>query len=80
MTQHHMELAPRRMASTKHHARSYTDDHLLRRKTGAKHPVFDFLFEYYPVRIAHLERWHPGFGVHLIHEKDRLPPQAQWKD
>lgn len=31
-------------------ARRYTDDHLARRKAGTTHPIFDFLFEYYPIR------------------------------
>lgn len=30
-----------------------------------RHPVEDFLFEYYPYRTAQLKRWHPGFGVSL---------------
>jgi hypothetical protein len=30
-----------------------------------KHPVYDFLFEYYSFRPAHLLRWTPGFGVEL---------------
>ena len=30
-----------------------------------KHPVYDFLFEYYSFRPAHLLRWTPGFGVLL---------------
>jgi hypothetical protein len=30
-----------------------------------KHPVYDFLFEYYSFRPAHLLRWTPGFGVAL---------------
>jgi hypothetical protein len=30
-----------------------------------KHPVYDFLFEYYSFRPAHLLRWTPGFGVCL---------------
>jgi hypothetical protein len=30
-----------------------------------KHPVYDFLFEYYSFRPAHLLRWTPGFGVRL---------------
>jgi hypothetical protein len=30
-----------------------------------KHPVYDFLFEYYHYRPAHLQRWHPGLGVVL---------------
>jgi hypothetical protein len=34
-------------------------------RTGAKHPVYDFLFEYYFYRPALLARWSPGFGVVL---------------
>ncbi len=30
-----------------------------------KHPVYDFLFEYYSFRPAHLLRWTPGFGTEL---------------
>jgi len=30
-----------------------------------RHPVEDFLFEYYSHRPAQLLRWHPGFGVTL---------------
>ncbi len=32
---------------------------------GEKHPVYDFLFEYYSFRPAHLMRWTPGFGAML---------------
>jgi hypothetical protein len=31
-----------------------------------KHPVYDFLFEYYSFRPAHLLRWTPGFDVPLV--------------
>lgn len=50
-----------------HQARadSFTKAHLARRQAHIKHPVFDFLFEYYPVRAAHLKTWHPGLGVRL---------------
>ncbi|MBP3087576.1 3-methyladenine DNA glycosylase [Corynebacterium sp. sy017] len=60
-----------------HHRRadSFTKDHLARRRAGKHHPVYDFLFEYYPVRIAHLHKWHPGFGVAL----SGLPPHKDWK-
>ena len=34
-----------------------------RRQT--KHPVYDFLFEYYSFPPSHLLRWSPGFGVAL---------------
>ena len=39
--------------------------HLARRGAGRKHPVHDFLFDYYSQRPAALRRWHPGFGVSL---------------
>lgn len=34
-----------------------------RQARGEKHPVHDFLFEYYRFRPAALERWTPGIGV-----------------
>ena len=34
-------------------------------RSGRKHPVYDFLFEYYSYRPAHLLRWTPGIGVVL---------------
>ena len=36
-----------------------------RRQRGVRHPVEDFLFEYYSFRPAQLRRWHPGHGVVL---------------
>ncbi|WP_242504489.1 3-methyladenine DNA glycosylase [Promicromonospora panici] len=35
------------------------------RAAGRKHAIEDFLFTYYPTRITHLRRWHPGGGVAL---------------
>ncbi|WP_402469473.1 3-methyladenine DNA glycosylase [Isoptericola aurantiacus] len=35
------------------------------RDRGRKHAIEDFLFTYYPTRVAHLRRWHPGAGVVL---------------
>ncbi|MFI5957307.1 3-methyladenine DNA glycosylase [Cryptosporangium sp. NPDC051539] len=40
-------------------------DHLARRRRGERHPVEDFLFEYYSFRPGQLRRWHPGAGVVL---------------
>lgn len=45
-------------------------DHLVRRSRGVKHPVWDFLFEYYPVRPGTLRRWSPGLGVALAGADD----------
>ena len=38
---------------------------LERKFVGEKHPVDDFLFDYYPYSIGKLQAWHPGFGVIL---------------
>jgi hypothetical protein len=46
-------------------ATSFTAGPRLRRDHGEKHPVEDFLFNYYPYPIALLEQWHPGFGIVL---------------
>lgn len=41
---------------------------LQRRREGAKHPVDDFLFEYYTFRPGQLLAWHPGAGTVLAGE------------
>jgi hypothetical protein len=43
----------------------WAEDRALRMSRGEKHPVYDFLFEYYSFRPAQLIRWTPGFGVAL---------------
>ena len=37
-----------------------TADHLARRTRGERHPVWDFMFNYYPVTPGKLAHWHPG--------------------
>ncbi len=75
-----MELAVavwrERMEAHGQRVESLTRDHLDRRSRGQSHPVFDFLFEYYPVRPAQLRRWHPGVGVGLTGPA----PHRQWRD
>ncbi|WP_049167594.1 hypothetical protein [Corynebacterium propinquum] len=61
--------------AAKHRQRA--EDRLARyRNPGKKHPIYDFLFEYYPVRPTHLRTWHPGFGTVL----EGNPPHADWRD
>ena len=36
-----------------------------RNQQGHKHPVEDFLWNYYSLRPSQFEKWHPGFGVTL---------------
>ena len=44
---------------------AWTKPHRERAGRGEKHPVHDFLFEYYRFRPSWLERWHPGPDVFL---------------
>jgi hypothetical protein len=44
---------------------AWIGDRLNRRARGEKHPVDDFLFDYYPYSPARLRRWHPGPHRHL---------------
>ncbi len=62
-----------------HQARAdaLTAGHLARRGKGTKHPVEDFLFEYYNYSPAKLRRWHPGSGVVLADSADH--PRAGWR-
>lgn len=47
-------------------------DHLRRRSRGERHPIEDFLFDYYSYRPAALRRWHPGWGVRLTGDVARF--------
>jgi hypothetical protein len=55
-------------------AERWTIPHLERRRRGDKHPVMDFLFEYYPYSPGKLRTWHPGIGVEL--RGDWQPPSG----
>lgn len=45
--------------------RPWVEARVRRTSRHEKHPVHDFLFEYYEFRPAQLLRWSPGFGVAL---------------
>src|SRR4051812_34145578 len=45
--------------------RPWAEDRIRRMSRREKHPVYDFLFEYYSFRPAHLLRWSPGVNVVL---------------
>ena len=53
-----------------------TRDHIERRARQQTHPVYDFLFDYYPVRPSHLKRWHPG--VESLHDPHHEAPHDSW--
>lgn len=56
-----------REMADRHRARvePWIQPRLDRRRLGQRHPVDDFLFEYYSYRPGQLARWHPGPGVWL---------------
>lgn len=60
-----------RRAAHEHRVRAWTDPHQARQARGEKHPVEDFLFEYYRFRPSWLRRWHPGPDVVLLGEAAR---------
>jgi hypothetical protein len=51
--------------------RRWTDPHQARRSRGERHPVEDFIFEYYRYRASWLRRWHPGPDVVLLGDAAR---------
>ena len=54
-----------RQSAHEQRVRVWTDPHQARVSRGEKHPVHDFLFDYYAFRPAWLKRWHPGPDVIL---------------
>lgn len=60
-----------RRAAHEQRVREWTDPHQARQARGEKHPVEDFLFEYYRFRPSWLRRWHPGPDVVLQGEAAR---------
>ena len=60
MSQHHSVVEP------------WVRPRLTRRSHGLKHPVDDFLFEYYPISPNKLMTWHPGYGTYLEATADDL--------
>lgn len=45
--------------------------HIHRRDRGLKHPIDDFLFQYYTYKPSQLRVWHPGVGVVLDGAQER---------
>lgn len=58
-------------------ADALTAGHRERAARGEKHPVWDFLFQYYSFKPAVLRRWHPGAGVELADAADS--ERAGWR-
>lgn len=62
-----LEPAQWRSRQERHHERvdALVSAHKDRQARRIKHPIEDFLFEYYSFRPSHLRRWHPGVGLAL---------------
>ena len=60
-----------RQAAHERRVRAWTDPHQARQALGEKHPVEDFLWEYYRFRPSWLRRWHPGPDVVLLGDAAR---------
>lgn len=46
--------------------RPWVEPRLQRRREGRRHPVDDFLFEYYRLSPGRLRDWHPGWNVQVV--------------
>ncbi len=56
----------------------WVQDRLARRFVGEKHPVDDFLFDYYPYSIAKLTTWHPGWGAVIARDDEFLSRHREY--
>ena len=45
---------------------TWVQPHLARRQRGEKHPIEDFLWDYYPFRPSQLRMWNPGTDACLL--------------
>lgn len=60
-----------RRAAHEARVRPWVEPRLRRKSIGQRHPVDDFLFEYYAYRPGQLLNWHPGLGTVLEGESAR---------
>ncbi len=58
----------------------WIEPRLERRRRGLRHPVDDFLFEYYQYRPGQLARWQPGPGVLLEGPVEHLAGVTGFRD
>jgi len=64
-----------------HQARAdaLTAAHRARKASGERHPIDDFLYDYYTVKPSLLRRWHPGPGIVLATAEDGPAEHAAWR-
>lgn len=59
--------------------RPWVEPRLTRMSLGQRHPIEDFLFEYYSHRPGQLLRWHAGFGFTIEGGDEYLPHKGYVK-
>lgn len=60
-------------------ADALTVGHRARRSTGTRHPIDDFLYDYYGTKPSLLRRWHPGPGTVLAASPEGPAPHGTWR-
>jgi hypothetical protein len=60
-------------------ADAITAAHRARKATGGRHPIDDFLYDYYGVKPSLLRRWHPGADLALGPVPDGPAEHAAWR-
>ncbi|HEX7807016.1 MAG TPA: 3-methyladenine DNA glycosylase [Cellulomonas sp.] len=60
-------------------ADTLTSAHRARKAAHERHPIDDFLYDYYGTKPSLLRRWHPGAGVALGPTPDGPPEHAAWR-
>lgn len=60
-------------------ADAMTAAHRARKAAGDRHPIDDFLYDYYGTKPSLLRRWHPGAGFALGPAPDGPAEHAAWR-
>ncbi|PVU84245.1 3-methyladenine DNA glycosylase [Cellulomonas sp. WB94] len=60
-------------------ADALTAAHRARKAARERHPIDDFLYDYYGTKPSLLRRWHPGAGVALGPTPDGPAEHAEWR-
>src|SRR5450830_175195 len=60
-------------------ADAMTAAHRARKAAGRRHPIDDFLYDYYGTKPSLLRRWHPGAGIALGPAPDRPAEHTAWR-
>ena len=80
---HAEPLAPAvwRPRAEAHQARAdaLTAAHRARKANRERHPIDDFLYDYYGTKPTLLRRWHPGAGIALAPTDDGPAEHAEWR-